>query len=146
MDYITGRTESQVIRVVLADDDPMVRRGLHMRLALEHDIELVGEAGSGPEALCIAQALGPDIVVMSVELNQMDGIEAMRQLRILVPRTMVVLLSSRDNPALRAQAREAGAAAFVEKRGSVEPLLAALRRLAARPDTPPPEPPQQATH
>jgi NarL family two-component system response regulator YdfI len=134
MDYITGKKESQVIRVLLADDDPMVRRGLRMRLDLEQDIELVGEAGSGPEALCMAQGLIPDVVIMSVELSRMDGIEATRQLRLLVPRAVVIMLSFQDDPATRAQAHKAGAAAFVEKRGSIEPLLEILRRLVSRAD------------
>lgn len=134
MDYITGTEESQVIRVLLADDDAMVRRGLRMRLALEQDIELVGEAGSGSEALCIAQALVPDVVIMSVELSPMDGIEATRQLRVLVPRAAVVMLSLQDDPATRTRAQSAGVAAFIEKRGSIEPLLQVLRSLAARAD------------
>lgn len=126
-----------MIRVLLADHDPMVRRGLHMRLALEQDIELVGETGSGPEALCMAQTLLPDIVILSVELSRVDGIEATRQLRILVPCALVVMLSLHDDPATRDQAKAAGAAAFVEKRGSIEPLLAVLRELAAHPDRTP---------
>lgn len=138
MDYITGTKQSQVIRVLLAEDDPMVRRGLRMRLTLEQDIELVGEAGSGPEALCMAQSMIPDVVIMSVELSRMDGIEATRQLRVLVPRAVVIILSFQDDLATRAQAQEAGAAAFVAKRGSIEPLLETLRRLAPRPDRPRP--------
>jgi len=132
MDYITAEGESQVIRVLLADNDPMVRRGLRMRLALEQDIEVVGEAGSGPEVLCMAQALIPDVVIMGVELSCMDGIEATRQLAILVPRAAVVVLSIHDDPATRAQA--AGAAAFVGKYGGIEPLLEVLRRLVGRSD------------
>jgi DNA-binding NarL/FixJ family response regulator len=119
-----------VIRVLLADDYPMVRRGLRMRLALEPDIEVVGEASSGTEALCIAQALAPDIVIMGVALPLMDGIEATRQLCILLPETAVVILSIHDDPATKAQAQAAGAAAFIEKRGGVAPLLDAIRRIA----------------
>ncbi len=134
MDYITGTEESQVIRVLLAGNDPMVRRGLGMRLALEQDIELVGEAGCGPEALCMARAPIPDVVVLGVELPRMDGIEAARQLRVLAPRAILVMLSFQDGPATRALAQAAGAAALIEKRGDIEPLLEALRCLAARPD------------
>jgi DNA-binding NarL/FixJ family response regulator len=137
MDYITGAKESQMIRVLLADHDPMVRRGLRMRLALEQDIELVGEASSGAEALCIAQALVPDVVILSVELSPMGGMEATRQLRILVPCAAVVMLSFRNDPATRARAYGAGVAAFVEKRGSIEPLLQVLRSLQ-RPNCAPP--------
>ena len=134
MDYITAEGESQVIRVLLADNDPMVRRGLRMGLALEQDIEVVGEAGSGPEVLCMTQALIPDVVIMGVELSCMDGIEATRQLAILVPRAAVVVLSIHDDPATRAQAQAAGAAVFVGKYGGIEPLLEVLRRLVGRSD------------
>jgi DNA-binding NarL/FixJ family response regulator len=121
-----------VIRVLLADDYAMVRRGLWMRLALEEDIEVVGEAGSGPEVLCMVQALAPDIVIMNVELPLMDGIEATRQLRILAPQTAVVMLSIHDDPATKDRAQAAGAAAFVEKRGGVALLLDAIRHIASR--------------
>ena len=133
MDYTTGREESQTIRILLADNDPMVRRGLRMRLALEPDIELVGETGSGPEALCMAQALNPDVVLASVDLSRMDGIEVTRQLRVLVPRAVVVMLTFQDDADTRARAEAAGVAALVEKRGGVELLLEVLRRLAERP-------------
>jgi NarL family two-component system response regulator YdfI len=121
-----------VIRVLLADNYPMVRKGLRMRLALEQDIDVVGEASSGPEALCLAQALAPDIVIMGVELPLMDGIEATRQLRIMAPETAVVMLSIHDDAATKARARAAGAAAFVEKHGGVALLLDTIRRIAKR--------------
>jgi len=119
-----------VIRILLADEYPMVRRGLRMRLALEGDIEVVGEGSSGPETLCLAQALAPDVVIMGIELPLMDGIEATRQLHILAPETAVVILSIRDDRETKAQAQAAGAAAFVEKHGGVALLLAAIRRIA----------------
>lgn len=119
-----------MVRVLLADEHAMVRRGLRMRLALEQDIEVVGEASSGPEALCLAQALAPDVVIMGVELPLMDGIETTRQLHILAPETAVVILSIRDDRETKAQARAAGAAAFVEKHGGVALLLDAIRHLA----------------
>jgi DNA-binding NarL/FixJ family response regulator len=118
-----------VIRILLADEYAMVRRGLRMRLALEQDIEVVGEASNGPQALCLAQALAPDIVIMGVELPLMDGIEATRQLRILAPETAVVILSIRDDRETKTQAQAAGAAAFIEKQGGVARLLAAITRI-----------------
>jgi DNA-binding NarL/FixJ family response regulator len=105
----------------------MVRRGLRMRLALEPDIEVVGEASTGPQALCLAQTLAPDVVIMGVELPLMDGIETTRQLRILAPEITVVMLSIHDDVGTKARAQAAGAAAFLEKHGGVALLLDAIR-------------------
>jgi two-component system response regulator DesR len=117
-----------MIRVLLVDDQSVVRRGLHARLLLEPDIEVVGEASSGREALGLIQAHAPDVAVIDVEMPEMDGIETTAALRRMVPQCAVVILSIHDDAQTRARAQAAGAVAFVEKRGGADALLAAIRQ------------------
>lgn len=121
-----------MIRVLLADDEPVVRRGLRARFQLEPDLLVVGEASTGAEALRLAQRLTPDVVLMDVEMPGMNGIAATAALRGVVPSCAVVILTIHDDVQTQARALAAGAAAFVEKRGSPDALMAAIRR-AARP-------------
>jgi DNA-binding NarL/FixJ family response regulator len=119
-----------MIRLLLVDDQPAVRRGLGMRLRMEPDIQIVGEASTGKEALTLAQTLFPDVVLMDVEMPDMDGIETTTVLRATVTQSTVVILSIHDDQPTRARAQAAGAVAFVEKRGRTEELLAAIRQAA----------------
>ena len=119
-----------MIRVLLVDDQAAVRRGLLMRLHLEPDIQVIGEASTGREALSLAQALSPDVVLMDVEMPDMDGIEATAALRQAVSASTVVILSIHDDAQTRRRAQAAGAVAFVEKRGATDSLLAAIRQAA----------------
>ncbi len=75
-----------MIRVLLVDDQAVVRRALRVRFHLEPDLEVVGEASTGREALTLAQALTPDVVLMDIQMPGMDGIEATAALRRAVPR------------------------------------------------------------
>ena len=118
------------IRLLLVDDQPAIRRGLKMRIALEPDLEVVGEVGTATEAIPLAQALLPDVVLMDIEMPSMEGISAIAALRRVVPHSAVVLFTLYDNAAMRARAREAGAAALVAKHQTEVALLAAIRRAA----------------
>lgn len=119
-----------MIRLLLVDDQPTVRRGLELRLHLEPDIQIIGEASSGKEALCMAQALTPDVVLMDVEMPEMDGIEATAALRKADSLSAVIILSIHDDAQTRERAQSAGAFAFVEKRGATDSLLATIRQAA----------------
>jgi DNA-binding NarL/FixJ family response regulator len=119
------------IRLLLVDDQPAVRRGLRMRFALEPDLEVVGEAGDAVEAIPLARALRPDVVLMDVELPGMNGISALEMLRTATPRSAVVIFTLRDDAATQEKARAAGAEAFVAKHRTEELLLAAIRGVAA---------------
>ena len=118
------------IRLLLVDDQPAVRRGLKMRIALEPDLEVVGTAGDATEAIPLARALRPDVVLMDIEMPGMGGISAIAALRRVVPHSAVVIFTLYDDAAMRARAREAGAAAFVAKHQTEETLLATIRRAA----------------
>jgi DNA-binding NarL/FixJ family response regulator len=128
-----GQTdEVLMIRVLLVDDQPVVRRGLRVRFHLEPDLQVVGEASTGSEALTLAQTLTPDVVLMDIEMPEMDGIEATAALRRVVPQSAVVILSIHDDTQTRGWAQEALAVAFVEKRGATDSLLAAIRQAAGQ--------------
>lgn len=118
-----------MIKILLVDDQATVREGLKMRFALEPDLQVVGEAGNGMEALQAADELSPDVIVMDVEMPLMDGITAAQHLQTLLPHIGLVMFSIHDDPETRAWAQEAGAATFVQKAGSGENLLEAIRWL-----------------
>lgn len=116
-----------MITVLLVDDQPAVRQGLAMRLALEPDVQVIGAAASGAEALTLAARLQPDVVLMDVEMPDLDGIATTRQMRRELPACRVVMLSIYDDLATRRRATDAGAAAFVAKQEPTEVLLATIR-------------------
>jgi DNA-binding NarL/FixJ family response regulator len=121
-----------MIRVLIVDDQPVVRRGLRERLQLEPDMRIIGEASAGGEALSLAQAFLPDVALIDVELPGMDGIETTVALRKLVAECAVVIVTIHDDAQTREQALAAGATAFVVKRGASDALLAAIRQAAAQ--------------
>jgi two-component system, NarL family, response regulator LiaR len=112
------------------DDQPGVLAGLRMQFALEPDIEVVGDAQDGEEAISQAQKLHPDVIVMDARMPNMDGIEATEILRRLEPHCCVVILSLHDDTVTRTQARMAGAMAFVAKHESPSKLFDAVRQAA----------------
>lgn len=122
----------RAIQVLLVDDEPSILRGLRMRLGLEADIDIVGEASSGPAAIEMVSRLSPDVVLMDINMPGMDGIDATRQLTASAPEAAVVILSMHDDRATVARARDAGAAAFVAKQRIDQALLGAIREAAGR--------------
>ena len=121
-----------MIHVLIVDDLPMVRRGLRMQLTLKPDIDVVGEAASGEEALSLVQQLQPDVVLMDLKMPGMDGLTATRVMQAISPRSAVVILSLYDDAHLKTEARAAGAVAFVGKHEEIDILLAAIRQCAKR--------------
>ncbi len=122
----------KTIRVLIVDDQPAVRRGLHLRLSLEPEVEVIGEAGDGAEGISLAGSLQPDVVLMDARMPDMNGIEATAALRAVSRESAVVILSLDDSAKTRTRAKEAGAVAFVAKRRMEEELLTVVRRAALR--------------
>lgn len=122
---------SQVIKILIVDDEKTVRAGLRMRLELEPDLAIAGEAGNGLEALRLTQEVQPDVIVMDVEMPKMDGITAAIELKATASPPPVVMSSIHDDTLTRARASAAGAAAFVGKQEGVEFLIETIRGVAA---------------
>jgi len=120
-------TAAEPTRVLLVDDHEMVRRGLRDFLRLFDDIEVVGEAGDGQEALAATDELHPDVVVMDLNLPRLDGIEATRELRATRPDVEVVALTGFAEDERVMAAIEAGAAGFLLKDADPDDVAAAIR-------------------
>ena len=101
------------IRVVIADDHNVVRKGIRDLLSDEDDIDVVGEARNGQEAVDLATALLPDVVVMDIAMPEMTGVEATRQIRALTPAVRVLVLTAYDDDPYIYGLLDAGAAGYV---------------------------------
>ena len=122
---------TEPIRVVLVDDHQIVRRGLHSFLKAFPDLQVVGEASSGEEALQKIEGWMPDVVVMDMLMpGGMDGIEAIKRIRALLPNTRVVSLTSYTDDARVVAALRAGAIGYVRKEADPEILLSSIRAAA----------------
>ena len=119
---------ARTVQLLLADDCLAVRRCLRTRLSLESDLEVVSEAGSGAEAISLAEVLRPEVVLMDLTMPGMDGISATSVLRSVAPATAVVILTLHDDAETRVRAVEAAAAAFVAKHQTKETLLVEIRQ------------------
>jgi DNA-binding NarL/FixJ family response regulator len=117
-----------MIKLLLVDDEQIVRTGLRMRLSAEADMTVVGEAADGPTALALAPAVHPDVVLMDVEMPRLSGLATAARLRSACPDAAVVMLTIHDDDLTRARASAAGAAEFVVKGGTLGELLCAIRR------------------
>src|SRR5438876_11744304 len=115
--------EETMITLLLVDDEPLVRQGLHTWLERVGDIRIIGEASNGTEAIALAQALHPDVVLMDISMPTRDGLAATAALRASVPQCAVVLLSLYDDATIRARAHAAGAVILVGKQEGVMVLL-----------------------
>jgi DNA-binding NarL/FixJ family response regulator len=115
------------IRVLIVDDVERVRQDLRTFLTLAGNIEIVGEASNGSEALGLVEALSPQVVLMDLEMPVMDGFEAARQIRVLQPFCRVVALTIHAGEAERQQALQAGMADVIAKGAPLDVLLRAIR-------------------
>ena len=119
-----------MIRVVLADDQPLVRTGLRMILSAESDIEVVGEAANGFEAIDLCASTKPDVVLMDVRMPELDGISATRQITSLDEPPRVLVLTTFDLDEVVYDALRAGASGFLLKDAPEERLTTAIRVVA----------------
>ncbi|MFE3142198.1 response regulator [Streptomyces scopuliridis] len=124
---MTGRP----VRVVLADDQPLVRSGLRVLIADQPDLEVVGEAANGAEAVQLVRDVSPDVVVMDIRMPGMDGIEATRRITAGPATTRVLVLTTFDEDDHVYGSLRAGASGFVVKDMALDDILAAIRVVAA---------------
>ena len=119
------------IRVLLADDQPLVLAGLRTILDSEPDIEIVGEAQDGRSAISMARELGPDLVLMDLRMPRMEGAEATRQILASLPDTRVLVLTTYADDEFLFPALQAGAHGYLTKDASAEEIEHAIRAVAA---------------
>ena len=115
------------IRILLADDHAVVRAGLRALLVSEADFELVGEAEDGYQVLHLAARLRPDLILMDMSMPGQGGIEALRQVKEILPNTQVVVLTVHEDDILMRKAIRAGASGYVVKRAAEAELIHAIR-------------------
>ncbi len=120
-------SEQKVIRVLIVDDHAVVRGGLSKFLQVHKDLELVGEAENGKEAIRLAEQLRPDVVLMDLKMPEMDGVAATRELRQRHPNTRVLVLTSFAEDNMVQGALQAGATGYLLKNVSVSELATAIR-------------------
>ncbi|HEX6473142.1 MAG TPA: response regulator transcription factor [Streptosporangiaceae bacterium] len=118
-----------MIRVLIAEDQGMVRGALATLLGLEDDIEVVAEAASGDEALAAAAKATPDVALLDIEMPGKDGITTAGELRTTLPACKVVILTTFGRPGYLRRAMEAGASAFLVKDSPAHELAGAIRRV-----------------
>ncbi len=120
-------------RVLLADDHRVMRQGLLNLIRHQPDIQVIGEASSGREAIEMARDLRPNVIVMDVSMPGLDGIEATRQIKAELPETRIIALSMHEEEHISGAMRRAGAEGFVSKAVSAGELLQAIYGMAERP-------------
>ncbi len=119
------------LRVMVADDHALFRRGLQMVLEQEEDLELVGEASDGAEAVAKAQELMPDVILMDVRMPKRSGIEATGQIKDLLPHVKILMLTISDEEADLYEAIKAGASGYLLKEIPIEEVADAIRSVWA---------------
>ena len=117
------------ITVLLADDHMIVREGLRKLLEIERDIEVIGEATTGREAVDMTRKLQPDVVVMDIAMPQLNGLEATRQIRQLVPATKILILSAHSDDAYVEHVTGLGVTGYLIKQTSAQVLAEAIREV-----------------
>ena len=120
------------IRVVVADDQALFRRGLSVVLAASDDIEVVGEASDGEEAVAKAQELTPDVVLMDVRMPRLSGIEAARHIRRILPATEILMLTVSDEEEDLYESVKAGANGYLLKEIAIEEIAETVRAIVQR--------------
>ena len=115
------------VRLLIADDHALVRQGLRGMLEREPDIEVVGEAHNGREAVELCRALGPNLVLMDVRMPEMDGLEATRAIKHESPGIGVLMVTMHENRDYMLEAIKAGAAGYVLKDAPREELISAVQ-------------------
>ena len=114
------------LRILVVDDHSVVRRGLKSLLSSRQEWEIIDEAGDGQEALEKATRLKPDVVLLDVSMPIMDGLEACRRIRKIMPETEILMVTQHDSPQMMREALAAGAKGYVVKSDVARDLLSAV--------------------
>lgn len=118
------------VRVLIAEDHAVVREGIRMILTASDEFAVVGEAGDGETAVRLAQALRPDVVVMDIAMPRLNGVEATRQIKTLIPQTHVLILTMHEDESYIFTLLSLGASGYVFKRSAATELVEAVRAVA----------------
>jgi DNA-binding NarL/FixJ family response regulator len=117
-------------RLAIVDDHQLARESLQNMLSDERDIEIVGEAANGRQALLLCSRLRPDLILMDVRMPEMDGLAATKEVKQRYPETSVMMLTMHENPDYLLEALKAGAAGYVLKDAPQEEIIEAVRRVS----------------
>jgi two-component system response regulator NreC len=120
---------SQLINIVLADDHPVIRKGIKSLLKTETDFNIIGEAGNGAEAVELVTRLQPDILVLDIMMPGLNGLEVTRELKIKCPHTAIVILSMHSHDAYVIEALRSGAKAYILKDSFTDDLIRGLKEV-----------------
>jgi two-component system response regulator NreC len=115
------------IRVLIVDDHTILRAGLRMLLNAHRDIEVIGEASDGSQAISAAQRLQPDVILMDIAMPETNGIDATREIKRLMPETRVLVLTMHENEEYLFQVLRAGASGYILKEAADTELVTAIR-------------------
>lgn len=118
------------IRIIIVDDHAVVRAGMRLLIESDSSIEIVGEGENGKEAIELATTLQPQVIVMDVTMPQMDGVEATRQIKSLLPNIAVLTLTIHEGPDYFFKMLQAGASGYVPKRAAPNDLIQAIKVVA----------------
>ena len=117
------------IRLLVADDHKIFRQGIKMLLEEESDLQVVGEASDGRDAVKKATELKPDVILMDIAMANLNGLEATRQIKKQLPSAKVIMVTMHKNEEYVLQSFQAGASGFILKEGAVEELVSAIRSI-----------------
>jgi len=119
--------DKPAVRILLADDHAVLRAGLRMLLDAKPDMEIVGEADEGLQAIELARSLSPDVILLDLTMPGMDGLTALPRLKQTIPETHILILTMHEDEAYLRQALRSGASGYVLKRAVDTELVAAIR-------------------
>ncbi|MDB5101574.1 MAG: response regulator transcription factor [Cyanobacteria bacterium RYN_339] len=119
------------VRILLADDHSILRMGLKMLIGAAPDLEVVGEAADGEEAVALAQRLVPDVVLMDISMPKLDGIKATKAIKRVLPGTRVLMLTMHEDDEYLFRTIQAGGSGYVLKKAADDEVLDAIRHVAA---------------
>jgi two-component system, NarL family, response regulator LiaR len=121
--------EHEPSRIVIADDHPLYRSALRQTVDMQPDLEVVGEAQNGREALDLCRRLHPEVVLMDVRMPEMDGLMATRAIKLELPGTIVLMLTAFEDPNYLSEALKSGAAGYVLKQSGSQEIIDAIRKV-----------------